>query len=470
MVFSSAVFLFFFLPIVLLTYYLLPKRFKNLFLLISSLIFYTWGEGALVSVMLASTIIDYLCAIAIDKGYRRFGIVISIVINLSFLFYFKYFNFAFDNYISLLDYFNISTSHLKNIPKVILPMGISFYIFQTLSYTIDVYKKEVKANYNFVEFATYVTVFPQLVAGPIVRYIDIEKQLQTRRVTINNLKIGIKRFIKGFAKKMIIANTFAEITDSILTHQFHEIPSLYLWISVLSYALQIYFDFSGYSDMAIGLGKMLGFDFLENFNYPYISKSLTEFWRRWHISLSTWFKDYLYIPMGGNRISKYRTYFNLIFVFFITGLWHGASWNFIFWGLFHGLILIIERLGFSKILNQIPVFFQHLYLVIVVLIGWVFFRIEKFDDSLDLLYNMFSFSRGNISLGQYFNMMFFPSISSCIILIVFVYFCTPHYKKYSVYLSQKTPVLHNFLYLLLYFISLTYLSAGVYNPFIYFRF
>lgn len=470
MVFSSAFFLFSFLPIVLFLYFVVPRRLKNLILLIASVFFYTWGEDKIVAVMLLSAVVDFSCGLMIEKGYRKTGLYLSIATNLSFLLFFKYFNFTFDNFNYLLSCVGLESSALQNLPQIALPIGISFYTFQTLSYTIDVYRGQVKANHNFINFATYVTMFPQLVAGPIVRYADINEQLENKDLSVDSFVIGIERFIIGLAKKVLVANTFASIADSIFALNIDQVSTFYAWVGIIAYAFQIYFDFSGYSDMAIGLGRMFGFTFLENFNYPYISKSIREFWRRWHISLSTWFRDYLYIPLGGSRLGERRTYINLFIVFFVTGLWHGASWNFVFWGLFHGVFLVIERVGFDKVLKGLWSPVQHLYTLVVVLVGWVFFRVETLGDGVAYVQKMFWFSAGDAATNSYLS---FFHINGYIILftLIAIIGSTPIYQK----INEKvtTPALAGarlLVLLLLFSLSIIYLGADSYNPFIYFRF
>lgn len=478
MVFSSPIFLFLFLPFFLIVYYLVPDKIKNWVLLLFSILFYSWGEKLIVFVMLGSTVIDFFSAQYIEKGYRKMGLTISIIANLGFLFFFKYFNFTFENFNAFLSFFDIQSEYLKNLPKIALPIGISFYTFQTLSYSIDVFRGDTKANRNFIEFATYVTMFPQLVAGPIVRYTDIAKELKKRNHNLSNFTIGVERFIVGLAKKVLLANTFAYVADEIFSFPHYSMTPSLAWLGIIAYSFQIYFDFSGYSDMAIGLGKMLGFNIPENFNYPYISKSIKEFWRRWHISLSTWFRDYLYISLGGNRVSKNRTYINLFIVFFVTGLWHGASWNFIVWGLFHGLFLVIERIGFDKILANLWLPLQHLYALLVVLIGWVFFRAETLTDAMTYLGYMFGYNTANFN---FVDVGMFITYEFIITSILAILFSTPIYRNIRQELSVNSNLTTSSIYGLMsnaftftllgvFFITILYVSASSYNPFIYFRF
>jgi len=470
MVFSSAYFIFLFLPLVLLLYFIVPKKYKNLVILLASIFFYAYGEKLLVLVMVFSTIVDYKCGHLIEQGNRKLGLRLSIITNLLTLGVFKYFNFAIENIQNTIETLGFNPQVMDGAPSIILPMGISFYVFQTMSYTIDVYRGDVKASKNFLEFAAYVTMFPQLVAGPIIRYIDVQKELVNRSVTINGFTQGLERFSIGLAKKMLLANTFASVADSIFSESDGNVSTLYAWIGIFAYAFQIYFDFSGYSDMAIGLGKMFGFNFLENFNYPYISKSIKEFWRRWHISLSTWFRDYLYIPLGGNRKGKYRNYLNLFIVFFITGLWHGASWNFVVWGLFHGVFIVIEKIGFERILEKIWKPFQHLYTLLIVLIGWVFFRAENIPEAINYLNRMFVYHEGNISTNNfvaYFNFNYELIITTIIALI----FSMPVYPYLENKFKNPTFLVIKYVSITtLLLISIIYVAADSYNPFIYFRF
>lgn len=471
MLFTSPLFLFLFLPLVLLSFYLVPKQVKNFVLLSSSILFYTWGEEELVLLMLTSTVIDYSCGLLIESGKKKLGLYISILANLSFLACFKYADFAFENFHIVLSKLGWSDSVFSDLPGIALPLGISFYTFQTMSYTIDVYRGEVKANRNFIEFATYVTMFPQLVAGPIVRYIDIQKQLSNRNLSWGKFSEGIQRFIIGLGKKVILANTFAAVSDEIFDFSPYDISTGVAWLGIVTYSLHIFFDFSGYSDMAIGLGKMFGFDFLENFNYPYISKSIRDFWRRWHISLSSWFRDYVYIPLGGSKNGKYSTYLNLGIVFFVTGFWHGASWNFIVWGMFHGAFIVFERLGGGKLIEKTGPL-QHVYTLLVVLVGWVFFKAETLTHALLYLKQMFIPAVKENILGD---VSYFLSKELSIALIVGVLISMPFYSFMKERLSKsKVSSLFNTAYfiflIVLFHISVSYIAIDSYNPFIYFRF
>ncbi len=397
MVFSSRLFLFVFLPAVLLLYFLVPRKLRNALLLVASVFFYAWGENIYVGLFLFVIAINFVAGLAIgdsdagaDYSRRRLLFVLIIAANLALLAFFKYFNFAVDSWNALTARLGAQALAVRDPIKVTLPLGISFFIFHALSYQIDLYRGHVRSARNFINFATYVSLFPQLVAGPIVRYVQVAGQLVDRKLSIVLFSEGVRRFVLGLGKKVIIANTLAVPADQIFALPDERVSTGLAWFGVLCYTLQIYFDFSGYSDMAIGLGKMFGFRFLENFNYPYISKSVQEFWRRWHISLSTWFRDYVYIPLGGNRGSTARTYFNLVIVFFLCGLWHGASWTFVVWGLYHGFFLVLERLGVLALVDRLWAPVRHLYALLVVFIGWLIFRAESFSQVGVFLRAMFT--------------------------------------------------------------------------------
>ena len=470
MLFSSMIFLWFFLPLVFCSYYLIDKRFKNILLLISSIIFYAWGGVSYSLIMLSSIIINYIFALLIDKAIednnlknKKIYLALCIIINLSILGYFKYTNFI----ISIIN--SLSQNKIIELTNIVLPIGISFYTFQALSYVIDVYRGHNKAQKNIFNLALYISFFPQLIAGPIVKYHDIENQILNRNESLENIFYGIKRFIYGLSKKVILANMFALSCDEILKQPTNELGTALAWISAILYTLQIYYDFSGYSDMAIGLGKMFGFNFLENFNYPYISKSIKEFWRRWHISLSTWFKEYLYIPLGGNRKRKLFTYINLLIVFFATGLWHGASYNFILWGLFHGLFLVIERIFLGKLLEKNKLkFINHIYVIFVFVIGWVLFRADDLKHAFELYKLMFSYKE-SIYTVRYF---FYPQTFICFIFgILFSgLFQSIFLKVREATFLSKVYIFESVIQFILLFICIMYLVNGTYNTFIYFRF
>lgn len=468
MLFSSSIFLFLFLPVAILGYRLLHPRYRIYFLTLVSLFFYAWGEPKYILLMLFSILFNYCFGLLIHananggKGIRRIILLLTILGNLGILFYFKYFNFALSGVNALLHtdfaYANI-----------IMPIGISFFTFQGLSYVIDLYWGNVKVQKNPAYVAFYISFFPQLIAGPIVRYIDIEEQIYKRDDSLEQFVAGIKRFVVGLAKKTIIANTVGFTADQIFNTPVLQNTALTAWLGIFCYAFQIYFDFSGYSDMAIGLGKMFGFDFLENFNYPYISKTVSEFWRRWHMSLSSWFRDYLYIPLGGNRTGN--VYFNLFMVFLVTGIWHGASLNFIVWGLWHGLFLIIERkFKINKVQNQKFAPLRYLITMLIVLIGWVFFRVENLPDALSYLGIMFGLQA---PVGVGFNVQYYLSNKLVVILGIAVIASLPLMKtKWMERLKSMASweTVSNIATLLLFFVSIVFVVAASYNPFIYFRF
>ena len=468
MVFSSTIFLFLFLPIIILGNFLLNQKHRNTFLFIGSLLFYFWGEKSLTIVMLCSILINYFSGIGIgylqkQKQSAKPLLTLAIIANLTFLLYYKYFDFFLDN----ISYFGFKSAFEDS--EIILPIGISFFTFQGISYLIDLYRKDVPCQKNIIHLGLYISFFPQLIAGPIIRYHDIASELKSRVITKNLFAEGLVRFIRGLAKKVIIANSMALIADQTFNIDPANLPTAIAWLGITCYTLQIYFDFSGYSDMAIGLGKMLGFNFKENFNYPYISKSIKEFWKRWHISLSTWFKDYLYIPLGGNKKGALLTYRNLLIVFFTTGFWHGASYNFIFWGLFHGAFLILEKTK-GSLIEKLPNSIKHIYVLLVVIVGWVFFRAETFTDAITYVQHLFTpITDGNyipfIYINNYFVFVF------CLAII----FATPvrkvilrkfNYEKFETMQLISTYGFH----FVLFVFSIMELAQSSYNPFIYYRF
>ncbi len=472
MVFSSTVFLFIFLPLVLIFNFLLDQKYRNFFLLLASLVFYAWGEGILVVLMLFSISVNYIAGLVVsffrnrNLSLSKTALGVAIAINLGLLFYYKYANFIVDTFQEIgvfLEYDHKS---------IVLPIGISFFTFQGISYLVDVYRRETEVQRDWFHLGLYISFFPQLIAGPIVRYHDIAQEIKERTIDVPLFTEGVIRFIRGLAKKVIIANNAALIADQVFSIPGKEISVLSAWLGILCYTIQIYFDFSGYSDMAIGLGKMLGFNFKENFNYPYISKSIQEFWRRWHISLSTWFRDYLYIPLGGNRKGLGRTYINLIFVFFVTGLWHGASWNFIFWGLFHGLFLILER---SKLLNteQWHNALKHIYVLLVVMVGWVFFRAETMKEAFRYLRSMVGLTGGEDNTA-----LVYVNRYSLLMIFLAIIFSMPVKQKLTAIIEKTQSVCFKqgyitglyLFYLVLFVLSSIELAQSSYNPFIYFRF
>ena len=465
MVFSSLLFLFMYLPIVLTIYYITPRRWRNLFLFIANLVFYGWGEPVYVSLMIFSTIVDYTCGRFItkyrhknDKKAKGF-LVASIVINLSLLGFFKYAGFLTST-LNYLPFLNIPTF------KVPLPIGISFYTFQTMSYSIDVYRGDAPMQKNIITFGTYVSLFPQLIAGPIVRYKDVAYQLDHRKETLDDFTKGVMIFCIGLGKKVIIANQMGALWDAI--RESGEINGwLGSWVGIIAYTFQIYIDFSGYSDMACGLGNMLGFEFLKNFNYPYISKSITEFWRRWHISLGTWFREYVYIPLGGNRKGTGRQILNLLIVWFLTGFWHGADFNFIFWGLYFGLLLIIEKFVLKKWLDKAPAFVSHIYSLFFIVIGWVLFYFSDLTKMWNYIVSMFNFGSGVIGESAAAS-----ALSYLPMLIVAAIASTPLAAKlYSKIKEAKFIWVPQTLYCLgVLAICTALLVSQSYNPFLYFRF
>ena len=421
--------------------------------------FYAWGEPTFIFIMLFSILMNYFIGRMIDKKHsKKFYLNIGLVGNLLLLIYFKYFSFLA---VTIAELFSFKLS----IPDVVLPIGISFFTFQAISYLVDLYKKEIKVQKNPLNLALYISFFPQLIAGPIVRYHDIEKQITERKVLQSDFLIGIRRFIIGFSKKILIANTFAKIADEIFALPETEFTTHLILFAMVSYTIQIYFDFSGYSDMAIGLGRMFGFKFLENFNYPYVSRSIKEFWQRWHISLSTFLKDYLYIPLGGSRVSKLATYRNLVIVFLLCGLWHGAGWTFIIWGLYFGVFLILERLFLGEILKKLPKFISWFYSITVVMFGWLIFRAENLGQFLSMLEALFAGAKNPV-YKKYAKDTF-------IILMLFIAFigATPLFQK-KIWQSKRIGVqfLMDIFLIACFVISVSFLASGTYNPFIYFRF
>lgn len=467
MLFSSVSFLYYFLPITLILYFVSKDKYKNIILLLASLFFYFYGEPKYTVLMLISAFSAYIHGILIEKfrekGYSKLFLISGLVVSLGILIVFKYMDFIIKN----INY--ISNSNIKLL-RLVLPIGISFYTFQGLSYIVDVYKKDAKVCRSFVDFATYVCLFPQLIAGPIVRYTTIEDELKNRTHSFDKFAYGVNRFVVGLAKKVILANNLGMLVD-IMTKS-NEKSVLSYWMVAIFFSLQIYYDFSGYSDMAIGLGRMFGFDFLENFNYPFISKSIKEFWRRWHISLSSFFRDYVYIPLGGNRVSRVRWIFNLLIVWSLTGLWHGDSWNFILWGLYFALLLIIENLFLQNILSKLPALIQHIYAKFFIIISFVIFNNENIKDLWSSLYNMFNF-RG-LDLYNDFSTYYLKSYT--VLLIVSVIGATPILKNIIQKINKNVTgqkvisTINPILNIVLLVVVTAYLIDGSFNPFLYFRF
>lgn len=468
MLFSSMTFLFVFMPLVMAVYFLSKKEIRNYVLLIASIIFYAWGEPRYLAIMIITILVNYAGAILLDKHYssrQRLWIVsLTVVLDLSFLFYFKYFNFVVDNINGVL----VTDFQLLD---VIMPIGISFYTFQAMSYLIDVYRREVPAQKDVYKLALYIVLFPQLVAGPIVKYHDVCEQIDNRTIEFKNVIIGFKRFITGLAKKVLIANTLAEVVDKIFAQAPENLTTGVSWLGAVAYCLQLYYDFSGYSDMAIGLGLMFGFRFLENFNYPYISKSITEFWRRWHISLATWFKLYLYIPLGGNRKGAVRTYWNLFAVFLVTGIWHGAAWSYVAWGIWNGIFIVIERFfGLDKDKNDRWYFSaaKHVYAFFAIVWGMIIFRAESLSYAYEYICRML-----HIDVTKHLPDYDYGVNNKFAIMLIVGLICAMPVCRNLIYIKYEYKVqrtLVNIWLFLLFFWSTISLAASTYNPFIYFRF
>lgn len=476
MVFSSLTFLFVFLPIVFIIYYAVPKRAKNVVILVSGLLFYAWGEPIYVLAMILSTFIDYTAGRLIDKyddkpKIRTICLIVSLVMNIGLLGTFKYLGFLIN---SVNGWFGLSIPN----PNLPLPIGISFFTFQSMSYTIDLYRRNIKVQKSAVSFMAFVTLFPQIVAGPIVRYEDVQNELDNRSVTEKMLGDGISRFITGLGKKVLIANNIGMLWTQVKGMDYGELSAVTAWLGILAFTFQIYFDFSGYSDMAIGLGKMMGFNFPENFNYPYMSHSISEFWRRWHITLGSWFRSYIYIPLGGNRKGLPRTIINLLIVWAVTGIWHGASWNFMLWGVYFGVLIIIERLFMGKVLEKIPSFFSWLYTFVLVVFGWVMF--EAVDTSIVNIGEMFG------QMFTYIGAMFgangtvmdntatFAIVNYGVMFAVCILGSSDMFKNAAEYIRKKAPewVQYGFpvAQTAVMLASIAYITTSSYNPFLYFNF
>ena len=461
MLFSSNVFLFAFLPSILLIYYICPRKLRNPVLLLWSLVFYGWGEPVYLFLMIGTILLNYVFGawVHIRKSSGRSAkavLAVGVALNLLILGFFKYAGFFVTQLKALLPFMaNVP------VPEISLPIGISFYVFQSMSYIIDVYRDDAPVQRNVLTFGTYVTLFPQLIAGPIVRYADVALQMDNRKESISQFSSGVIRFIVGLAKKVLLANTMGSFWNLLREQQ----GTLAAWVGIVAYALQIYFDFSGYSDMAIGLGRMFGFEFLENFNYPYISKTITEFWRRWHISLSTWFKEYVYIPLGGNRKGPARQILNLLVVWALTGFWHGASWNFLLWGLYYALLLIVEKLFLLKVLKKLPAFIGHIYSMVLVLFGWALFFFEDMGALGSFFVQLFkpetvTAQGGNIILG------YLP------MLLISIFAATPAVKLLNDKIGNKPLARYAKLGVaaVLMILCVAALVSQSYNPFIYFKF
>jgi alginate O-acetyltransferase complex protein AlgI len=484
MVFSSPIFLFLFLPVVMTAYLALPwLRLKNFWLLLASLVFYSWGEPLFLFLLLVSTVMNYYLGLWVDgsenPSRRKFAVGLAVALNIGLLAFFKYANFAVHSLNAVL-----GCAHLPPVsfPHIALPIGISFFTFHALSYVVDIYRRKSKAAKNPCDTALYIFLFPQLIAGPILRWSDIAPQLVQRVLTREGFTEGIRRFVMGFAKKMIVANIVAVPADKIFALPAGELTMPLAWFGTICYTLQIYFDFSAYSDMSIGLGKMFGFKFLENFNYPYISLSIREFWRRWHMSLSGWFRDYLYIPMGGNHVSTGRNYFNLITVFFLCGLWHGASWTFVIWGLYHGIFLVLERTRFRIFMDSLWRPLRHGYTLLAVVCGWVFFRADTFSQAMEFFKFMSGLGHATQAaqpLTRYVNHEVLWSIAFGVVFSAPTWPCL---KRLLARIPGIVPdVIRPAIYILgftaevlligsLFLISAAWLAGGTYNPFIYYHF
>lgn len=473
MLFSSLIFLFVFLPMVLFIYYCAPKKLKNLVLLIFSLFFYGYGEPKSLFVMLLSIIMNYVFGLLVDR-YRSSKskaytiLTLTAIGNLAVIGYYKYTDFFIENFNAI---FGLSVPLLH----IIMPIGISFFTFQGMSYVIDVYREHGKAQKNPLNVALYISLFPQLIAGPIVRYETVAEQINERHVDIDKFTMGIERFILGLSKKVLIANSMGLIADEVFAISTPQLSVLLAWVGVLAYTAQIYFDFSGYSDMAIGLGRMFGFEFLENFNYPYVAKSITDFWRRWHISLSTWFRDYVYIPLGGNRVSQGKLIRNILLVWLLTGFWHGAAWNFIAWGLYFGLLLMLEKFVIGNYLKKLWRPLQHIYALLFIILGWLLFRAETLSYAIDYFVVMFGLSGQQIISSQALYYIFEYKVEFIIATIVAmpVY---PLLQEKLVNMKNKTLSItinyyvKHFILIALVGICIMYLINSTFNPFIYFRF
>ena len=462
MVFTSINFLYYFLPTVLILYFIVPKKYKNLLLLISSLLFYFYGEPKYIILMIIEIVLAYFEARLIEKYKSKEIFIFSIFIHVLLLCIFKYTNFLITNINGI---FNTNISLLN----IVLPIGISFYTFQIISYLVDVYKEKVKAQKNFISLATYVSLFPQLIAGPIVRYETINDELDNRKQTFNDFSSGISRFIIGLSKKVLIANILGELCNIFILS--NEKTVLFYWIYGISYSLQIYFDFSAYSDMAIGLGRMFGFHFMENFDYPYISKSITEFWRRWHISLSSWFKDYVYIPLGGSREGTFKLIRNILIVWLLTGLWHGSKWTFVIWGMFIGILLVIEKLLLNKYIEKLPSIVRRIYTLFIIMISFIIFSGSNINESFNNIVGLFNFSNPFINK---FTIHYLKDYG--LVLIIAIFLSTPILKNTIIKLKENKKInniiniLEIIVLLILLVIVTSYLIDSSYNPFLYFRF
>ncbi len=475
MVFSSIVFILYFLPAFLLCYYLVGKAYKNIVILVFSIFFYSWGAPKFIFVILGTTLLDFHLVKWMDHSknelQRKSLLILSLSINLGLLIYFKYSNFFIENLNGLLQLIGFNSVHWT---KLVLPIGISFYTFETITYVVDVYRRVHKPLLHFWDYQTYIILFPKLIAGPIIRYHELADQIddRSRNETMDNRLTGFYRFVIGLSKKVILANHLGAYSDEIFNTNYHHLATATAWAGIIAYSFQIYFDFSGYSDMAIGIGKMIGFRFPENFNNPYISESITEFWRRWHITLGSWMKNYLYIPMGGNKVqTNKRLYFNLWIVFLASGLWHGASWSFILWGAYHGFLLVLERIALLRFYKRIGAWPSTILCFITVMVGWVFFRVEHLSDAFLYLRRMFGLHHGDVAVALHKDYFMYT-----VLAFVFAFFAKP--RKGSQIQSMfygdiYTLKMHSYVLLLslvLLAVCIAMITSSGFNPFIYFRF
>lgn len=473
MVFSSLLFLFIFLPAVLLLYFAVPKKFRNLILFITSLFFYAWGEPIYILIMIFSTIVDYTHGMLVhhfkEKGEikkAKLAVLSSMVINLGLLCFFKYGDFILEN-------INAVFGTAIPLMKLALPIGISFYTFQTMSYTIDVFRGDAKVQKNIISFGTYVVLFPQLIAGPIVQYKTIAEQLDSRRETVSDFNVGVSRFMMGLGKKVLLANNIGYLWSQVSAMELESLPVVTAWLGILAFTFQIYFDFSGYSDMAIGLGRMFGFKFLENFDHPYMSKSITEFWRRWHISLGTWFKEYVYIPLGGNRNGYAKQIRNICVVWLLTGIWHGASWNFLVWGAYFGFLLVMEKLFLLKWLKKAPSFVSHIYTMFLVIISWAIFAFDDMASGYVYIKSMFGLNGNAFSNGESVYLLY----TNLILFAIMIFASTDWGLKLGRLVMDKLEnkaylreTVRNVAFASIFLLSVAYLVDASFNPFLYFRF
>ena len=472
MVFSSLLFLFRFLPVVLLLYFTVPRRAKNLILLLVSLVFYAWGEPVYVLLMITSIFVTWLGGLLVDHfqragkpGRAKVSLILSVGIGLGFLIFFKYTGFIMRTVAQI-------TGWQGRVLELALPIGISFYTFQTISYIIDVYRGNARVQTNIISYGAYVTMFPQLIAGPIVQYKTIDRQLRKRQESSEEFAEGVMRFMIGLGKKVLLANNAGVLWDSIRVMDTGSLPVLTAWIGIAAFTFQIYFDFSGYSDMAIGLGHMFGFRFLENFDHPYLAKSATEFWRRWHISLGTWFREYVYIPLGGNRVGSLGLIRNTMIVWLLTGIWHGADWNFMLWGVYYGILLLLEKLVFGNMLEKLPSLLRHVYCMFVVMIGWYLFSYNEISGGTGYLAALFGGGGCFMNRGSVYQLY-----SNAVLLVILILGSTTIPLKTASWILRKvrnsntaTVVLRGAFTVAVFLLSVAYLVGDSYNPFLYFRF